>query len=624
MTHLFLFTLGPVQGFIAQARKAHDLHSGSKLLSELCRVAAIHFTEVHSGDIIFPDINSDSIPNRFLGKITCDTNQLSDIGKSVADAVRDSWKIKFDKSLNELLENHVYAEAIRQIEQHLDIQWLFQSLADESDEVYRKAYDDLNKNLNALKNTRLFHTPEETGRKCSLDGERNVIFYRKTEKQQTEKTDNDLQKGNPLYSETNILFPYQAPKNAVIQLRHLQPGEGLSAVSMLKRFHDFDADAFPDTAEFALSETMYKIGNSCLNDMTLLLGHDHPKHLNWQLFFEENLTERYFKKQGLPEDKREKAKKIQKELSDTARENGRKLEKYYAIVVFDGDHMGEWWKGSRLKSGVSLESFHQKLTEKLAEFARNVRQEYPRGDHRGWVIYAGGDDFLGFFNLHHLTKGIEFLRDEYQRIVHEPLNEDIKNDYQLTFSAGVCIAHYKEPLSLVLAQARKMEHEAKKKDEEKKNAIGISVIPGSGQIAEVVLRFEDFPHLGTVITDLQSADFSNAFVSKARTELAAFIDNTDKKQIVPELSETAQSLLDRAVYRACNLKKRENESEAEFKKRKKVKVEPLQLAVKALLAANAEDLPAFFDALDIADFIERQTHISSQKDQNEPTHETTT
>jgi len=34
MTHLFLFTIGPVQSFIAQARKVQDLAAGSQMLSD--------------------------------------------------------------------------------------------------------------------------------------------------------------------------------------------------------------------------------------------------------------------------------------------------------------------------------------------------------------------------------------------------------------------------------------------------------------------------------------------------------------------------------------------------------------------------------------------------------------
>ncbi len=634
MTHLFLFTLGPVQSFIAQARKVHDLYSGSRILSQLCKVAAEHFENKHGGKVIFPAINSDAIPNRFLGKITTD-NDLNSIGKSVADAVQDCWRKKFDEQIAEplSLNGAVDRKAKSQIEQHLDIQWLFQPLPENyTDEDYRKAYDELNKNLNAIKNTRPFFTTEEKGRKCSLDGERNVIFYRKTPKQQEEKTNDDLQNGNPLFSTDNIVFNYN-DEDSIIKLRHLQPGEGLSAVSMLKRFQDFDSGDFPDTAEFALADTMHQVGAEHLSKMTKLFDHDHPKHLNWQLFFEENLNERYFEKQRLPTRELDAAKEIQKALADKAKAHGRKLEKYYALVVFDGDHMGEWWKGARLKPGVKLEDFHKDLTRKLAAFAQAVRAEYSKDKHRGWVIYTGGDDFLGFFNLHHLVGALDFLRDTYQKIVHEPLSDRIGEDHKLTFSAGVCIAHYKEPLSLVLAQARELEHKAKEVDEKKKNAIGnsakeldekkknaigIGVIPGSGQIAEVVLPFEDFPNLGAVIEALKTPDFSNAFVSKARAELAAFVD--DDGEINEALLPT---LLDRAVSRACNLTKNEGESDEDFMKRKKEKVEPLQTAVKNLLNAPNQKLNAFFDALDIADFIERQTHISPTK--NEPAeHETTT
>lgn len=607
-THLFLFTLGPVQSFIAQARKVHDLYSGSQILSQLCKVAANHFKNTHGGEVIFPDIKSDSIPNRFLGKITT-TNDLSAIGKSVFDAVQDEWQKRFDeliaKPLN--LSGTVYKEAKCQIEQHLDIQWLFQPLANNDDKTYVEAYNDLNKNLNALKNTRPFHISNETGRKCSLDGERNVIFYRKTE-QQT-KEDKDVQKGNPLFSSANIVFNSTVEKAGTIQLRHLQPGEGLSAVSMLKRFQDFEAGDFPDTAEFALAKTMHEVGQTYLTEMSALFGHDHPKHLNWQLFFEENLNKRYFEKQGLPISKLEKATEIQRKLTEKARSNGRKLEKYYAIVVFDGDHMGEWWSGKRLKGGENLEDFHRDLTAQLAKFAEKVNAEYPKeNQHRGWVIYAGGDDFLGFFNLHHLTNGLDYLRKTYLEIVYKPLSHRIQDGDMLTFSAGVCIAHYKEPLSLVLSQARQLEKDAKSLRDEK-DAIGIGVIPGSGQIAEVVLPFEKFPYLGKVISDLQTPDFSNAFVNKARTELIAFVDKNGK--LDTDLLGTAQSLLDRAVNRASNLKKGKDESDDDFKKRKKEKVEPLQIAVKELMKANGNKIKGFFDALDIADFIERQTHISS-------------
>ncbi|MFQ3646977.1 MAG: type III-B CRISPR-associated protein Cas10/Cmr2, partial [Anaerolinea sp.] len=35
MTHLYLFQIGPVQAFIAQARRTQDLLVGSRILSDL-------------------------------------------------------------------------------------------------------------------------------------------------------------------------------------------------------------------------------------------------------------------------------------------------------------------------------------------------------------------------------------------------------------------------------------------------------------------------------------------------------------------------------------------------------------------------------------------------------------
>jgi CRISPR-associated protein Cmr2 len=307
-----------------------------------------------------------------------------------------------------------------------------------------------------------------------------------------------------------------------------------------------------------------------------------------------------------------KAQCLQSKIAKIARNEavGRKLEKYYALVVFDGDDMGNWWRGGNdhLRLGVSLEEFHKVLTLCLAEFAKAVDLEYKSDDHRGWVIYAGGDDFLGFFNLHHLAKELEFLRETYRIIVSDQLSKFIVEEKELTFSTGVCIAHYKEPLSLVLAQARNLEHRAKDLDKLKKNAIGVGVIPGSGQTAAAVLPAAQFRYLTKIIEDLRCGDFSNAFVGKARTELISLADR-ESHNLPDDLKGVAKRLLDRAVSRACNLQRIETESDENFWIRKANRIVELQAAVNTLFE-KSNDLSNFLDALDIADFIERQTYTS--------------
>lgn len=52
--YLFLFTIGPVQEFIAAARRTRDLWAGSQLLSELSRTIAIALRDETKENLIFP------------------------------------------------------------------------------------------------------------------------------------------------------------------------------------------------------------------------------------------------------------------------------------------------------------------------------------------------------------------------------------------------------------------------------------------------------------------------------------------------------------------------------------------------------------------------------------------
>jgi CRISPR-associated protein Cmr2 len=54
--------------------------------------------------------------------------------------------------------------------------------------------------------------------------------------------------------------------------------------------------------------------------------------------------------------------------------------------------------------------------------------------------------------LNHLFPLLKDLRSLFRQKVDLPLNA-FKNR-EITFSAGICVAHYKEPLSLVLQEAQ--------------------------------------------------------------------------------------------------------------------------------------------------------------------------
>ncbi len=57
----FHFTIGPVQGFVSQARRTRDFWAGSFILSWLAGVA-IKATEVQGAEVLFPEPDKNYLP----------------------------------------------------------------------------------------------------------------------------------------------------------------------------------------------------------------------------------------------------------------------------------------------------------------------------------------------------------------------------------------------------------------------------------------------------------------------------------------------------------------------------------------------------------------------------------
>jgi CRISPR-associated protein Cmr2 len=70
MTFLFIATIGPVQPFIASARRTRDLYLGSTLLSELSKAAARKIAEQGDGRVYFV-----SFPNHRFSEVSIITSQ---------------------------------------------------------------------------------------------------------------------------------------------------------------------------------------------------------------------------------------------------------------------------------------------------------------------------------------------------------------------------------------------------------------------------------------------------------------------------------------------------------------------------------------------------------------------
>lgn len=89
MEYLFQVSIGPVQSFIASARKTQDLRFGSQLLSELAKAVAKRIVDESEQNIlIFPA----TLNNREIAKNGL-LNVANKIVAIVSEPVRVNWQV---------------------------------------------------------------------------------------------------------------------------------------------------------------------------------------------------------------------------------------------------------------------------------------------------------------------------------------------------------------------------------------------------------------------------------------------------------------------------------------------------------------------------------------------------
>lgn len=551
--HLFLFTIGPVQSFIAQARKTQDLYAGSQILSDLIKRA---IEEVGQEKIIFPFISEkikletiESLPNRFIARLhnedLKDGEDLKAFGTGIEQAVRKKWYgIATQSSLNcmKLIKKDNVSFKLKeaffqQINQHLEIFWLFEPIIDND---YKKAYLKIEQNLGAIKNVRSFQQFNyngigERGRKCSIDGERNALFFGEG----TNKNYTSDKKWNPDACILDGLPNVKVAKN-----------EGLSAVSFAKRF--YDKGGFPSTAEIALQniETNASISIK-INSIKDLF----KKDFDYQLLFDENLTEDYFKKNGLNKKNIRETKNLLKEIRKLAKENSLKMNSYYALLSFDGDSMGEWL------SKAESSGQHKNFSKLLIKFAQKATEIVNKN---GKTVYAGGDDFLGFVNLQGLFDTIKELKADFDREVTKKV--EIKNGTkEFTISMGVVIAHYKMPLGIVVKRVKEAEKAAKQSNDNK-NSLAIDFITHSGSNRLGIIPFgENGDNLKKVehIFNALKESFSDKWIRNFSEEFYLFPDKENEMKLDDEFKPLVEAELKRLIIRAYKSSETDKKAAAE-------------------------------------------------------------
>ncbi|SHF38179.1 CRISPR-associated protein Cmr2 [Thermoanaerobacter uzonensis DSM 18761] len=133
MSSLFLFTIGPVQQFISQARKTQDLYAGSFLLSYLTFIGLEEIIEKYGvSNVIYPDLENQpflewhnlkvygskdgavfnidlpTIPNRFVALIPeIEEKNIAELAEGIKRKIKNEWNNIVKKILHEfsLIDN---------------------------------------------------------------------------------------------------------------------------------------------------------------------------------------------------------------------------------------------------------------------------------------------------------------------------------------------------------------------------------------------------------------------------------------------------------------------------------------------------------------------------------------
>ncbi len=234
------------------------------------------------------------------------------------------------------------------------------------------------------------------------------------------------------------------------------------------------------------------------------------------------------------EDEQEEAS-VAKVVAQIETAIGEKIERYYGLLLMDGDRLGGWLSGE--PSLLYKEVFHTRVVERLRGYNHADLQQYlkaprPTSPARhmaissalngfaidlvrhvveeeclGKVLYAGGDDVMAMVCVRDLAKAMALLRVAYsggfpngQPLPNIPSHLDLKRGFVLlgnrlyqamgttaTASCGAVIAHHQAPLAMVLRELRAAEQRAKK--EGGRDAFSITVIKRSGGVLTVTAKW---------------------------------------------------------------------------------------------------------------------------------------
>jgi CRISPR-associated protein Cmr2 len=524
---MLLFSLGPVQSFIAQARKTRDLWLGSYLLSLLMEasmenIAALIFPATPSVQGTIADL-----PNKYIALFP-DIASAQAAAEISEQQLKRRWLYICQHVWNKVLAQHSTAATRAIWERQTNPEHIFEIfwvIVEGDEQHYSEWLMRAQEALVArkrLRTVRWRETPSdeqwnEPGEKSTISGEREAL-----------RNEDDTHQGvRAFWQKIAARFPHDLSQNGE---------EHLDAIDTVKRFAflsdvlaDRNTRSFPSTSSIATAPFVQKLLTTDLDAITIkewldstqyplaamerdtipylarLAGSDPYRQAALQrdgdcYFLETHTPQRLIRDYSIasPHEAESRAESGRIALSRLLREADTRLiprpTPYYALFQMDGDRIG------RLLGEVENRQEHSAISAALSIFSRQRAAEIVQGSYPGRLIYAGGDDALALAPLYAddtaavsgpamqtIFSLVEHLQAEYCATIKKALG-DAERQRAVSTSAGIAIAHHSTSLSYVRRVVNAAEQSAKK--EYGRAALVVIVLRRSGEQTKVGCHWE--------------------------------------------------------------------------------------------------------------------------------------
>ena len=542
LKYVVIFSIGPVQTFIASARRSRDLWSGSWLLSELAKACAKSLNDLGDtkAQLIFPHVdknnqadleeNSDfSVGNKVQVVLTVDSvDELKDI----IDNAKESVKKRFIKEASNALsrlpkDKHYLRETIwnSQLDDYLEIQTAWARFGD--DNSYHDAAQKAGQTLASRKATRDFSPTCAISEKdfitslAQLDDARKITDKNHNVIKQPYQDLFMLPKSSLDGMRETVLKESGLQKNSLQRKLSLSKSEQLDTVGVIKRLgFEEKAEQFTPFTRITAHAWIKEIAQKQPDALNRLKGTyrelcrlgvasgvtgNNKVYQDFaydaQLLYPSRL-EVTLKEYQNSDDKEAKEivdnlKVLKKTLAPLFQSYGEPY-RYGVLLLADGDRMGE------LLDKAKTQVQHQEITQALSNFAGQVA--YTMRQSSGHCIYAGGDDVLGFVPLDKAYKCADDLQKLFANSLSGVANKlGAKNSP--TLSVGLAICHIMTPLGVIRELASQAEKFAKgdhvdesQSTEKRRNALGILLSVRSGNDTKLRFNWDDLAGLNAFET----------------------------------------------------------------------------------------------------------------------------